>query len=70
MLYPQMLTFPLAMEFFGSEYCPRPAMGTVHLANRIAQHAILKAGDDLLDRELQQSLRGSGVGCLELGVCE
>jgi hypothetical protein len=47
LLYPQMLTFPLAMEFFGSEYCPWPAMGTVHLANRVVQHARLDAGDTL-----------------------
>lgn len=47
LLYPQMLTFPLAMEFFGSEYCPWPAMGTVHLANRVVQHARLNAGDTL-----------------------
>lgn len=44
-LYPQMLTFPLAMEFFASEHCPWPAMGTVHLANRIEQHGALHAGD-------------------------
>jgi hypothetical protein len=46
-LYPQMLTFPLAMEFFASEYCPWPAMGTVHLGNRIVQHAKLNVGDVL-----------------------
>ena len=46
-LYPQMLTFPLAMEFFASEYCPWPAMGTVHLANRVVQHARLHVGDVL-----------------------
>lgn len=45
--YPQMLTFPLAMEFFGSENCPWPAMGTVHLANRIVQHQRLNVGDEL-----------------------
>ncbi|MBK7121037.1 MAG: hypothetical protein IPH64_19985 [Comamonadaceae bacterium] len=44
-LYPQMLTFPLAMEFFASEHCPWPAMGTVHLANRIHQHRQLSVGD-------------------------
>ncbi len=44
-LYPQMLTFPLAMEFFGSVHCPWPAMGTVHLANRVVQHMRLNAGD-------------------------
>ncbi len=45
--YPQMLTFPLVMEFFRSASCPWPAMGTVHLANRIAQHQPLQFGDDL-----------------------
>ena len=46
-LYPQMLTFPLVMEFFASDHCPWPAMGTVHLANRIRQHARLDVGDVL-----------------------
>lgn len=46
-LYPQLLTFALAMEFFGSEHCPWPAMGTVHLANRVVQHQRLNAGDTL-----------------------
>lgn len=45
LLYPQMLVFPLAMDFFGSEHCPWPALGTVHLANRVVQHAALRAGD-------------------------
>lgn len=45
LLYPQMLVFPLAMDFFGSEHCPWPALGTVHLANRVVQHATLHAGD-------------------------
>lgn len=43
--YPQLLTFPLVMEFFCSADCPWPAMGTVHLANAIEQHACLRAGD-------------------------
>lgn len=38
-LYPQMLTFALAMAYFASDHCPWPAMGTVHLANRVQQHA-------------------------------
>ena len=46
-IYPQLLTLPLAMAFFGSEHCPWPALGTVHLANRIHQHQRLQAGDDL-----------------------
>jgi acyl dehydratase len=47
LLYPQMLTFPLAMAYFASAHCPWPALGTVHLANRVRQHAALKAGDVL-----------------------
>ena len=45
--YPQMLSFPLLMAFFASGDCPWPAMGTVHLANRIVQHQRLNAGDSL-----------------------
>lgn len=43
--YPQMLTFPLVMAYMTSSACPWPAMGTVHLANAITQHAPLTAGD-------------------------
>ncbi|MBM3386101.1 MAG: acyl dehydratase [Betaproteobacteria bacterium] len=43
--YPQMLTFELVMHHLTSEACPWPAMGTVHLANAITQHAPLAAGD-------------------------
>jgi acyl dehydratase len=45
--YPQLLTFPLVMAFFALDECPWPAMGTVHLANRIVQHQALHAGDTL-----------------------
>jgi acyl dehydratase len=45
--YPQLLTFPLVMAFFASGECPWPAMGTVHLANRIVQHQALHPGDTL-----------------------
>lgn len=45
--YPQMLSFPLLMAFFGSRDCPWPAMGVVHLANRIVQHQRLNAGEML-----------------------
>jgi len=45
--YPQMLTFPLVMAFFCSDDCPWPALGTVHLANRIEQRQALRAGDAL-----------------------
>ncbi len=43
--YPQMLTFALVMHYMTSDACPWPAMGTVHLANAITQHAPLAAGD-------------------------
>jgi acyl dehydratase len=45
MIYPQMLTFPLAMAYALSDECPWPALGTVHLGNVIEQHAPLVAGD-------------------------
>ena len=45
--YPQMLSFPLLMAFFASGDCPWPAMGTVHLANRVVQHQRLNTGDSL-----------------------
>jgi len=47
LLYPQMLTFPLAMAYFASSYCPWPAMGTVHLANHVRQHTPIHNGDVL-----------------------
>lgn len=43
--YPQMRTFPLVMHYMTSGACPWPAMGTVHLANTITQHAPLAAGE-------------------------
>jgi acyl dehydratase len=46
-IYPQILTFGLMLEFMGSEYCPWPAAGMVHLVNRIEQHNPLFIGDDL-----------------------
>lgn len=45
--YPQMLTFPLVMAYFCSADCPWPALGTVHLANRIEQRQQLSPGDEL-----------------------
>lgn len=47
LIYPQLLTFPLVMQFMASKYCPWPAMGTVHLANRIEQREALNVGDIL-----------------------
>lgn len=43
--YPQVLTFPLVMHYFTSNACPWPAIGTVHLANAITQHAPLIPGE-------------------------
>ena len=39
--------FPLAMMLFGSKACPWPAMGIVHLSNRIEQMDRINAGDEL-----------------------
>ena len=47
LIYPQLLTFPLATAFMSSAECPWPALGTVHLANHIHQHQQLQVGDDL-----------------------
>ncbi len=47
LIYPQLLTAPLVMQFFISPECPWPALGTVHLANRIEQYAALQCGDEL-----------------------
>ena len=45
LIYPQMLTFGLVMTYLNSADCPWPALGTVHLANRIEQQQSLHAGD-------------------------
>jgi hypothetical protein len=45
LIYPQMLTFGLVMTYLNSADCPWPALGTVHLANRIEQQQSLRAGD-------------------------
>lgn len=44
-IYLQMLSFPLVMALLGSVDWPWPALGTVHLANRIAQHRKINPGD-------------------------
>ena len=54
-LYPQMLTFPLVMEFLASEYCPWPAMGTVHLARALGEYS------PPVPRELAQVAEAVGV---------
>lgn len=45
LLYPQLLSFDLAMDWITSDDCPWPALGTVHLANRVVQLAPLAIGD-------------------------
>ncbi|HNV58776.1 MAG TPA: MaoC/PaaZ C-terminal domain-containing protein [Rhodoferax sp.] len=45
LIYPQLLTFPLVTAYVCSDDCPWPAMGTVHLANRITQYQSLNPGD-------------------------
>lgn len=45
--YPHMLAFPLHMLLLSARDFPYPAVGMVHLANRIAQHRRLEAGQAL-----------------------
>ncbi len=45
LIYPQMLTFPLVMQFMASKHCPWPGLGTVHLANTVEQYEALHCGD-------------------------
>ncbi len=47
LIYPQLLTAPLVLQWFISPECPWPALGTVHLANQIEQYAALQCGDQL-----------------------
>ena len=60
--YPQMLTFPLVMAFFCSADCPWPALGTVHLANRIEQRQRLSPGDALRVEVRTGALLAHGKG--------
>jgi acyl dehydratase len=60
--YPQMLTFPLVMAFFCSTDCPWPALGTVHLANRIGQRKKLSPGDALRVEVRTGALLAHGKG--------
>ncbi len=45
--YPHMLTFPLQMTLMASADFPFPAVGLVHIANRIDQHRALRAQERL-----------------------
>jgi acyl dehydratase len=47
MTYPQLLGFPLVLDFLASHDCPWPAMGLIHLANRIEQIEPVMPGDEL-----------------------
>lgn len=47
MTYPQLLGFPLVLDFLASHDCPWPAMGLIHLANRIEQIEPVTPGDEL-----------------------
>lgn len=64
MIYPQMLTFPLALAYALSDECPWPALGTVHLGNVIEQRKPLFAGDtvrvELQSGELFSHKNGQG----------
>lgn len=46
-LFPQLEAFPLAMMLFGGQSFPWPAIGLVHLANRVRQLRRIEVGDAL-----------------------
>ncbi|MGI9133682.1 MAG: MaoC/PaaZ C-terminal domain-containing protein, partial [Rhodoferax sp.] len=71
LLYPQLLTFPLVMAYVCSDDCPWPALGTVHLANAIAQQEPLHAGDTVRVELCSGALLAHDKGqvfCLDLAV--
>jgi acyl dehydratase len=45
--YPHMLAFPLQLALMTDGRFPFPAIGLVHIANRITQHRALKLGEEL-----------------------
>ncbi len=45
--YPHMLTFPLQLALMTSPAFPVPAIGLVHIANRIVQHRPVRLGESL-----------------------
>jgi len=45
--YPHVLAFPLHMAVMSSQTFPFPAIGTIHVANRIAAHRPIAIGEDL-----------------------
>jgi hypothetical protein len=71
LIYPQMLTFALVMQYMNSADCPWPAVGTVHLANAIEQTRSLHTGDrvrvEMATGRLFAHDKGQGY-TLELGI--
>jgi acyl dehydratase len=55
--YPHMLTFPLQMTLMAGSDFPFPAVGLVHIANRIDQHRALRAQERLELRVWADDLR-------------
>src|SRR5262245_32487465 len=45
--YPHVLAFPLHMAIMSSPRFPLPAIGTVHIANRITAHRLVEIGETL-----------------------
>ncbi|HEY2652409.1 MAG TPA: MaoC/PaaZ C-terminal domain-containing protein [Solirubrobacteraceae bacterium] len=45
--YPHMLAFPLQLELMTDQSFPFPALGLVHIANRIVQHRPIRIGEPL-----------------------
>jgi acyl dehydratase len=62
LIWPQMLTFALVMDWITSHDCPWPALGTVHLANRITQHRALVPGETVRVELTPGALRAHDKG--------
>jgi len=60
--YPHVLAFPLHMAVLTSPMFPLPAIGTLHLANRITQHRPINIGETLQIEVHTSSVRAHPKG--------
>jgi acyl dehydratase len=60
--FPHVLAFPLHMAVMTSPDFPFPAIGTLHLANRITQHRPVRVGESLLVEVHTSSVRAHPKG--------
>ena len=60
--YPHMVAFPLHMALMSDPEFPFPAIGTVHLENRIDQHRAVRVGEVLTAQARAENLRSHAKG--------